>query len=128
MEPHSKSGYFSGLSILSLLVGILFLVVCLIFWWFTRFKAVVLFGFAMLCGGFANSLAFHILDRMDEAGYEVGYWRWFWQDLKIYSEYWHIAPQKGWSRFALAGALFCFLLDAVFLLSTPIFAPNVFGQ
>jgi hypothetical protein len=131
MQSHGKSGYFSGFSTLSLIVGILFLCVCLIFWWFTRLGAIVLFGFAMLFGGLANGWAFHVLDRMSEAGYEIGYWRWFWQDLKVYSEYWRIAPQKGWSRSALTGALFCILLAAVFLLSIPIFAPNVpsvFGQ
>jgi hypothetical protein len=91
-------------------------------------RAVVLFGFAMLFGGLANGLAFHVLDRMDEAGYEIGYRRWLRQDLRVYAEYWRIAPQKGWSRSVLTGALLCFLLAAVFLLSIPIFAPNAFGQ
>ena len=128
MESQSKSGYFSGLSTLSLVVGLLFICVCLIFWWFTRFRAIVLFGFAMLFGGFANSLAFRVLDRMNGAGYEVGYWRWFSKDLEIYREYWRVAPHKGWPRSALIGALVCFLLAAVFMFSIPIFAPNVFGQ
>src|SRR5215469_18867636 len=104
MGTHSQSRAFSGFSTLSLIVGVMFLCVCLIFWWFTRFRAVALFGFAMFFGGIANSLAFRLLDRINEPGYEVGYWRWFWQDLRIYSEYWRIAPQKGWTRSALTGA------------------------
>lgn len=128
METPGQSGTFSGFSTLSLVVGVVFLCICLIFWWFTRFRAVVLFGFGMFFGGIANSLAFRLLDRMDEAGYEVGYWRWFWQDLRIYFEYWRIAPQRGWSRSALTGAVICFLLAGFFLLSIPIFAPNVFGR
>ena len=128
METHRQSGAFSGFSTLSLIVGVMFLCVCLIFWWFTRYRAVVLFGLAVFFGAIANSFAFRVLDCMDEAGYEIGYWRWFWQDLRIYSEYWRVAPQKGWSRFAVTGAVICFLLAGFFLLSIPIFAPNVFGR
>ena len=36
MGTRINSGYFSGFSVLSLIVGIGFLCVCLIFWWFTR--------------------------------------------------------------------------------------------
>jgi len=106
----------------------MFLCVCLIFWWFTRFRAIILFGFTMFFAGVANSLAFRILDRMDEAGYEIGYWRWFGQDLKTYAEYWRIAPQKGWSRSTLTGVVICVLLAGCFLLSIPIFTPNVFAR
>jgi hypothetical protein len=126
MENHVSSGSFSGFSILFLIIGIGFLCVCLIFWWFTHLQAILLFGLAMLFGGFANSLAFLVLNRMDEAGYRVGYWRWFSEDLRLYAEDWRIAPLKGWSRSALSGALVCFLLAAVLLFS--IFAGNVFGR
>ena|SRR5215467_12068054 len=128
MENRANSGLFSGYSILFLIVGIGFICVCLLLWWFTHFKVILLFGLAMLFGGFANSLAFVVLNRMDEAGYKVGYWRWFSEDLRLYSEYWRIAPVKGWSRSALSGALISFLLAAAFLLSIPIFAGNGFGR
>jgi hypothetical protein len=52
------------------------------------------------------------------AGYEVGLWRWP-RDFKLYSEYWRIAPLKGWSRWALAGSVLCFALAAAFLFSLP---------
>jgi hypothetical protein len=39
METRTTSGYFSDFSILSLVLGVGFLCVCLIFWWFTRQKA-----------------------------------------------------------------------------------------
>ena len=110
---------------LSLIIGIGFLCVCLILWWFIRQKAMILFGVAMLFGGIANSRACLVLDRMDAAGYDVGYWRWFPKDLKLYSEYWRIAPNKGWSRFTLGGSILCFLLAALFLFSIPIFAANL---
>jgi len=71
-----------------------------------------------LFGGLANSLAFLVLHRMDSAGYEVGLWRWP-RDFKLYSEYWRIAPLKGWSRWALAGSVLCFALAAAFLFSLP---------
>ena len=76
MENRVNSGPFSGYSILFLILGIGFLSVCLLLWWFTHFKVILLLGLAMLFGGFANSLAFVVLNRMGEAGYEVGYWRW----------------------------------------------------
>lgn len=79
----------------------------------------------MLFGGFANSLAFRVLNRMDKAGYKVRYWRWFTEDLRLYSEYWRIAPAKGWSRSALSGAIVCFLLAAVFLFSIPTIAGHL---
>src|SRR5215469_3887493 len=99
METRTTSGYFSGFSILSLVVAIGYLCVCLIFWWLTRKNAIIVFGVAMFFGGVANSLSCRVLDRMEVAGYEVGHWRWFTKDLKLYSEYWRIAPDKGWSRF-----------------------------
>ena len=58
---------------------------------------------------------------MDSAGYDVGIWRWP-RDFKLYAEYWRIAPQKGWSRLTLGGAVFCFLLAGVFLFSIPTLA------
>jgi hypothetical protein len=128
MENRVNSGLFSGYSILFLIVGIGFLCVGLLLWWFTHFKVILLFGLAMLFGGFANSLSFVVLNRMDEAGYKVGYWRWFSEDVRLYSEYWRIAHLKGWSRSVLSGALVCFLLAAAFLLSIPIFGGNVFGR
>jgi len=79
----------------------------------------------MLFGGLANSLAFLILHRMDLAGYEVGLWRWPQKDFKLYSEYWRIAPLRGWSRWALAGFVLCFVLAGVFLFSIPIVGGSV---
>jgi hypothetical protein len=128
VENRSIREYFSGFSMLSLVVGTGFFSVCLILWWFMRFKALVFFGSAMFFGGLANSLLCRVLHRMEVAGYAVGYWRWFTKDLKLYSEYWRIAPQKGWSRFVLYGAFCCFLLAGAFLLSIPAFAPNPFAR
>src|SRR5215472_3341940 len=125
METRTTSGYFSGFSILSLVFGGGFMCVCLILGWFTRQKAIIVFAVAMFFGGVANCLACRVLDRMEEAGYEVGYWCWSTKDLKLYSEYRRIAPNKWWSRLTLSGALLCFLLAAVFY---PIFARNVFGR
>jgi hypothetical protein len=122
MEADSNSGYLSGLSMLSLIVGTGFLSVCLILWWFMRQRALILFGGAMFFGGVANCLACHVLQRMDAAGYEVGYWRWLPKDLRLYSEYWRIAPSRGRSRFVLAGSILCFLLAGMFLLSIAVFA------
>jgi len=117
METRTTSGYFSGFSILSLVFGGGFMCVCLILGWFTRQKAIIVFAVAMFFGGVANCLACRVLDRMEEAGYEVGYWCWSTKDLKLYSEYRRIAPNKGWSKLTLSGALLCFLWAAVFLFS-----------
>jgi hypothetical protein len=67
---------------------------------------------------------------METAGYQAGHRRWFFKDLKLYSEYWRIAPDKGWSRFTLGGAVLCFLLAALFLflLKTPIFAGHTLAR
>jgi len=67
MAARTTSGYFSGFSILSLVFGVGFLCVYLIFWWFTRQKAIIAFGVAMFFGGVANSLACRVLDRMEIA-------------------------------------------------------------
>jgi hypothetical protein len=121
METRSTfSGYYSGLSVLSLGAGVGFLCVCLVLWWFTRQPALILFGVAMFFGGMANGLACVLLHRMDVAGYDVGYRRS--KDLRLYCEYWRIAPRKGWSRWTLGGAILCFLLAALFLFSTPTIA------
>jgi hypothetical protein len=122
METRTTSGYFSGLAVLSLVFGVGFVCVSLVFWWFMRQTAIILFGVAMFFGGTANSFACRVLHRMDEAGYQIGYWRWFSKDLKLYSEYWRIAPNKGWSRLTLIGAVLCFLLAGLFLFSIPTFA------
>jgi hypothetical protein len=86
------------------------------------------FGAVCLFGGLANSLAFLMLHRMETAGYQVGHRRWFFKDLKLYSEYWRIAPNKGWSRFTLGGAVLCFLLAAVFLFSIHTFAGHTLSH
>lgn len=126
MGTQTTSGYFSGFSIISVIVGVGFLCVCLILWLLAPVgKVVLLFGMAMLFGGFANSLAFLVLHRMESAGYEVGLWRWPGKDFRLYSEYWRIAPQKGWSRWMLSGFLLCFGLAAAFLLSIPITGGNL---
>lgn len=78
-----------------------------------------MFGAAMFFGGLANGLACHVLHQMEAAGYDIGYWRWFPKDFRLYSEYWRIAPLRGWSRLTLAGSILCFLLAAVFLFSIP---------
>lgn len=68
---------------------------------------------------------FLVLHRMESAGYEVGLWRWPGWDFRLYSEYWRIAPQKGWSRWMLSGFLVCFGLAAAFLLSIPMGGGNL---
>ena len=98
-----------------------FLCVSLILWWFLRQKAILLFGTAMLFGGFANSLLNLVLHRMEESGHEIGYWRWPGNDFKLYSEYWRIARTNNWSRLPLAGAIVCMLVAAVFLFSIFVF-------
>jgi hypothetical protein len=115
MENRPTSGFFSGISVLSLIFGFGFLLVSLILWWFMRQRILLPFGVAMFFGGIANSLTCLVLHRMETAGYQVGYWRWFSNDFKLYSEYWRIAPSRGWSRITLGGAVVCFLLAAVFL-------------
>lgn len=119
METRDTFGYFAGLQIISFVVGALFLCVCLMFWWFTRHTEFLMFGAAMFFGGLANGLACHVLHQMEAAGYDIGYWRWFPKDFRLYSEYWRIAPLRGWSRLTLAGSILCFLLAAVFLFSIP---------
>jgi hypothetical protein len=122
MRTHAPSRYFFTLSILSLVVGVCFFVGCFTYWRIAGIgKAAVSFGMMWLFGGLANSLAFLVLHRMDSAGYDVGIWRWP-KDFKLYSEYWRIAPNKGWSRFTLVAAVLCFLLAAVCLFSMPTFA------
>ena len=113
------SGYYSGFVIFFRIIGILFFCVCWILWCFMRRNAIVLFGTAMLFGAFANSLLCLVLGRMEMAGYDVGSWRWFIKDFKIYSEYWRIAPTKGWSRWSLGGAILCFGFAGVFLIFIP---------
>lgn len=83
----------------------------------TADKGNILFGIAMLFAGLANGLAFLVLYRMRLAGYDVGLWR-SWKDFKLYSEYWRIAPLKGWSRWVLAGVVLCFTFGGLFLFST----------
>jgi len=124
----TTTGYFSGVSIISLVGGVGFFCVSFILWWFLRYKALVLFGAAMLFGGLANSLACLVLHRMHTAGYDVGYWRWFSTDLEIYSEYWRTASSRGWSRSPLVSAIFCFLVAAMFLLSIAAFTAHPFAQ
>lgn len=86
------------------------------------------FGIMCLFGELANSLAFLVLHRMETAGYEVSYWRWFPKDLKLYSEYWRIAANKGWSRLALDGAVLCFLLAALSRFFLPHFARHALSR
>jgi hypothetical protein len=122
MRTHAPSGYFLTMSVISLVVGVCFLVGCLTYWRVAGIGAtVVSFGMMCMFGGLANSLAFLVLHRMDSAGYDVGIWRWT-RDFKLYAEYWRIAPDKGWSRFALIAAVLCFLLAAAFFFSLPAFA------
>lgn len=103
-------------------MGVCFFVGFLTYWRVAGISATVIsFGMMCLFGGLANSLAFFVLHRMDSAGYDVGIWRWP-RDFKLYAEYWRIAPQKGWSRLTLGGAVFCFLLAGVFLFSIPTLA------
>ena len=122
MRTHAPSGYFFTMSVISLVMGVCFFVGCLTYWRVAGISArVVSFGMMCLFGGLANSLAFLVLHRMDSAGYDVGIWRWP-RDFKLYAEYWRIAPEKGWSRFALIAAVLCFSLAAAFLFSLPTFA------
>jgi len=122
MRTHAPSGYFFTMSIVSLVVGVCFCVGCLTYLGVAGIgKAAVSFGMMCLFSGMASSLAFLVLHRMDSAGYDIGIWRWP-RDFKLYSEYWRIAPDEGWSRFVLVAAVLCFLLAAVCLFSMPNFA------
>ena len=116
------------MSIVSVVVGFCLFVGCFIFWRVAGIgKVAIPFGMMWLFGGLANSLAFLVLHRMDSAGYDVGLRRWP-TDFKLYSEYWRIAPDKGWSRFALVAAALCFLLAATCLFWMPTFARHALPQ
>ena len=107
----------------SLVLSFCFFAGCLTYWRVSGIAQVAIpFGAVCLFGGLAHSLAYVVLHRMETAGYQVGHRRWFFKDLKLYSEYWRIAPNEGWSRFMLGGAILCFLLAALFLFSIPTFA------
>ena len=129
MQTRPTSGHLFTLSMVSLVLSFCFFIGCLTYWRVSGVAQVAIpFGAVCLFGGLANSLAFLVLHRMETAGYQVGHWRWFFKDLKLYSEYWRIAPNKGWSRFPLGGAILCFLLAALFLVSIPIFAGNTLAR
>jgi hypothetical protein len=80
------------------------------------YKASVYFGLAMLSGGLTNAVAYFVLRRMQVAGYSVGYLRWMQRDFKLYTEYWRIAPVRGWSRWTLVALVANFGLAIVFML------------
>ena len=125
MRTRPTSGHLFTLSMVSLVLSCCFFAVCLTYGLVSGVAQVAIpFGAVCLFGGLANSLAFLVLHRMETAGYQVGHWRWFFKDLKLYSEYWRIAPNEGWSRFTLGGAILCFLFAvlfsaALFLFSIP---------
>ena len=128
MWTHAPSRYFFTMSIVSLVMGVCFFVGCLTYGRVAGIgKAAPLLGMTGLFGGLANGLAFLVLHRMDSAGYDVGIWRWP-RDFKLYFEYWRIAPDKGWSRFALVAAVLCFLGAAVCLFSMPTFAGHALSR
>ncbi|HVO79697.1 MAG TPA: hypothetical protein VMT28_03140 [Terriglobales bacterium] len=109
---------FYGFSIACLVAGIAFLVLSVLVWWLARPDvSVLLFGIAMLFGGVANGQAFLVLHRMQSTGYPVGLWRTSLKDLRLYREYWRIAPEKGWSRLPMVAFTLSFILAACFLLS-----------
>jgi hypothetical protein len=122
MWTRPNSGHLFTLSMVSLVLSFCFFAGCLTYWRVSGIAVAIPFGAVCLFGGLANSLAFLVLHRMETAGYEVGHRRWFFKDLRLYSEYWRIAPNRGWSRFTLGGAILCFLLGVVLLFSIPTFA------
>src|SRR6187399_1745264 len=118
MSDHEKSRIFLSLSVISLLAGVLFFGVLLLDYWLgTGRTNMVVLATALLFAGIANSLALLIFHRMNSIGFEVGIWRWPGQDLRLYAEYWRIAPDRGWSRWVLTGAMLCFISAAAFLFS-----------
>lgn len=56
------------------------------------------FAVAMIFGALSNACAFFVLYRMRSLGFTVGLWRSPRKDFPLYSGYWKIAPNRGWSR------------------------------
>ena len=120
-NAETTEGMFYGFSIVSLLAGVGFLLVCILLWWFAWHDfQVLLFGAAMFFAGVANYFAFAVLHRMESAGYEVGIWRTF-KDFEPYSGYWRIAPERQWSRRPMVYFVGAFVI-AMFLLFSCLYA------
>jgi hypothetical protein len=115
-----------GWSVLCLFAGLGFLALSLLGWLATRDVALLLIGSAMLFGGVANSLAFLVLQRMQSAGYRIGFWR-IPSDVTLYREYWRIAPGRGWSRLPVVGLSVSFIIAACLLLCIP-YSGSVFWK
>ena len=118
MDDRIRSGFsLRVFSAVSLILGIAFFCWCLFFglpgW---PHKASVYFGLALLSSGLTNAVAFFVLRRMQVAGYSVGHRRWMQRDFKLYTEYWRIAPLRGWSRWILVALVAGFGLGIVFML------------
>ena len=109
---------FAGLATLCVLAGIgsLFVCVLLFFVGWREFKLLGL-GMAMLFAGLANYFAFKVLHCLASEGYKVGTFRTY-KDLRLYSEYWNIAPQKHWSRFPMIAFVLSFCIAACLLFLT----------
>lgn len=102
---------------------------CLTYWRVSGIGQVAIpLGAVCLFGGLANSLAFLVLHRMETAGYQVGHRSWLFKDLKLYSEYWRIAPNDNWSRLTLGGAILCFLSAALILFLLPTYAGHTLAS
>jgi hypothetical protein len=113
----------AGFAVVSALAGIGFFVACVLLWIFAwRSTGVLFFGSAMFFAGFANSFAFQVLDRLESAGYNVGLWRTP-KDLRLYSEYWRMAPERRWSRIPIVAAAVSFAIAVVLLIGTMYFDP-----
>ncbi len=73
------------------------------------------FAVAMIFGALTNLCAFFVLYRMRSLGFSVGIWRSARKDFQIYSGYWNIAPNRGWSRLPVIVMPVSFGIAAIFL-------------
>jgi len=67
----------------------------------------IFFAVTIPCGAIASGLFFWILARMHRLGHQRSGWPG--RDFRLYAIYWHIAPEKGWSRWLLIAAVAFFL-------------------
>ncbi len=117
-EPDSSgSSYFSFMAVLSALIGIAWFVAGL-FGLAPFGVQSALFGVAMLFAGSAGALGFLVQHRMKLTGYDVQTWGDPMRTLKLYSDYWRIAPEKGWSRVPIVGMWSGLLAAGVFLVAS----------
>jgi hypothetical protein len=92
-----NTAYFWAMAIASSVGGIVLVGLAVTGVFPTAAEGGAAFAFALAFASVANVVAFRILGRMKAAGYEVGFWRMS-RDYRLYSDYWRIAPERGWSR------------------------------